>query len=196
MKQRFVETSAGFEAFDYTQMRDAFMQLIRVGAGGHELEFEMLPQMPEHFYEWWPKLWPLCETVALSGREPLNCESLFEVFDYFGDLGESGKLNLTVITPLLAPFDVVERFIMKSHYVRNLNLKLLAPTDSQFKDWIKAVERVLAFGRLQTVEVTVANPSGDGNRDEIAVANWLEQTQFNYRPGFLRATSPSNEALP
>ncbi len=166
-------------------MRSTFTSFIQQRHEGVVLEFELSNEMPESFYEWWPRFWPMASEVVLSGAEPLNCEALFEVFDYFGDIGDSGDLRLRVQTPLSAPLEVVERLVAKSHYIRNLYLTL-KDEGGDAQEWIRKAQIIMSFAKAREIICDSSKAFGSPS----PVADWFNAKSSEFRSDFLKWVGP------
>ncbi len=164
------------DGFSCEQIPHLYARLTGVRAQQRVLRLFLDEAYPETFYEWWPKLWVRSDEVHLCGSEPLLSEQIWEILDYFGDLGGAGKLSLHVTSPLSAPLDVVERWIMKTHYVEKLSLETTWSMTDLESGWKKKFDLVLAYARLQFVRVRAAP-------DAVAA---VQERVAEFRPGFLQ----------
>lgn len=111
----------------------------------------------------WEALIEGARALHLEGAEPTLSPYLWEIFDYFGDLGGT-SLEISLHTSLKIPEATLDWLILKSHYLDNFRLQL--PVDHDFA----ALEKFLRHGRLRGVSGP-ASPA-------------LDELQRKFRPGF------------
>ncbi|MBY0516417.1 MAG: twitch domain-containing radical SAM protein [Bacteriovoracaceae bacterium] len=75
----------------------------------------------EAFWKWWPELATELEEIRVTGGEPLLSPNTWKLFDYFIKHPES-NMRLAINSNLGAQRDHIDKFIEKSHNVKNLLL--------------------------------------------------------------------------
>lgn len=123
----------------------------------------------EVFESFWAGCAERIRHLILYGRGLEQSPYLWHIFDYIGDLGDNQKLELTIQTDLDFAPATLDWFILKTHYVKRLSLKL-DPTVS-----MPALQQLVKFGRLHSINFSDPN-------SESSPA--LTELKSKLRPGF------------
>lgn len=129
-------------------------------------------------YEEWPELSPRLDRLLLAGKEPLLSSEIWEIFDFFGDLGGSGKIRIEVESGFDVPAEVFDRFIMKTHYVGDLHLIVRPRNDLNAQEWGEKLRYLILHGHMRSMTV-----EGDLTPSQREVIGNLARES---RPDFLR----------
>ncbi len=70
------------------------------------------------FWDWWPTLLTTLKELRITGGEPLMSDDTWKLMDKFGE--ENLNIKLAINTNLCAKDEIIEKFILKSHQVKDL----------------------------------------------------------------------------
>ncbi|AVH85130.1 hypothetical protein RsoM2USA_202 [Ralstonia phage RsoM2USA] len=113
------------------------------------------------FWDWWPELSQSLTELRITGGEPLMSDDVWKLFDMFAE--QQLDMNFAVNSNLGGKEALIDRFIEKSHGVKNLDLYTSCETFGakaeyirdglDYAYWQKNLERVLEESNVKKIGV-------------------------------------------
>ena len=131
----------------------------------------------EQIYEIWPQLQAQLKLLWICGHEPLQNDFLWEIMDYYGDLGERQKSKVLISTNLEVSESRIDWFIMKTHYIENLILHFKMKASDNNLDPSSSLNKVLKFGHSTSIFLP---------HTFIESEKFKQDFEIKFRPGFFK----------
>jgi organic radical activating enzyme len=113
------------------------------------------------FWEWWPTLSTTLKELRITGGEPLMSDEVWKLMDKFGD--EKTNVRLAINSNLGGKDSLIDKFIEKSHRIRELDLYTSCEAFGEqaeyirdgldFQKWLFNVNRVLDESNVRKVSI-------------------------------------------
>jgi organic radical activating enzyme len=114
------------------------------------------------FWKWWPELSKSLMELRVTGGEPLMCDEVWKLFDYFKKNG-SGEMVFSVNSNLGSKDSLIDRLIESSHYVKRFMLYSSCETTGKHAEYIRDgldyerycnnVHKILSKGKLESLNM-------------------------------------------